>query len=57
MNEQAAERRWVVHLLHYVPEEGPMHSGAMWFWYGVIAMVTPILLILASRWMKKDFRH
>jgi MFS family permease len=44
-------------LMHYVPEEGPMHSGAMWFWYGLIAMVTPIMLILASRWMKKDFQH
>ena len=43
-------------LLHYIPEGGPMHSGAMWFWHGIIAIVTPILLILASRWMRKGFR-
>ena len=44
-------------LMHYVPESGEMHSGAMWFWYGLIAMTTPLMLILASRWMKKDFKH
>ncbi len=44
-------------LLHYVPEEGPMNSGAMWLWYGLIAMVTPVLLVLASRWMKQNFKH
>jgi MFS family permease len=44
-------------LMHYVPEEGPMNSGAMWFWYGVIAMATPVMLVLATRWMKKGFKH
>ena len=39
------------------PEEGPMNSGAMWLWYGLIAMVTPIMLVLASRWMKQNFKH
>jgi MFS family permease len=40
-------------LMHYVPETGEMNSGAMWFWYGLIAIVTPIGLVLASRWMKQ----
>ena len=42
-------------LMHYVPEKGVMNSGAMWFWYGVIAMITPVMLVLASRWMKQEF--
>lgn len=44
-------------LMHYVPETGEMNSGAMWFWYGLIAIVTPIGLVLASRWMKQKFNH
>lgn len=44
-------------LMHYIPEGGPMHSGAMWFWHGMIAIITPILLILAGRWLKKGFRN
>jgi MFS family permease len=43
-------------LMHYVPETGEMNSGAMWFWYGLIAIVTPIGLVLASRWMKQSFK-
>ena len=43
-------------LMHYVPESGEMHSGTMWLWYGLIAMATPVMLILASRWMKQDFK-
>lgn len=43
-------------LMHYVPEDGIQNSGTMWLWYGMIAMVTPILLIIASRWMKQDFK-
>ena len=42
-------------LLHYIPEGGPMKSGEMWFWHGVIAIITPIALVLAARWMRKGF--
>ena len=42
-------------LMHYVPEEGVMNSGTMWFWYGVVAISTPVMLVLASRWMKQGF--
>jgi MFS family permease len=42
-------------LLHYIPEGGPMNSGEMWFWHGVIAIITPIMLVLAARWMRKGF--
>ena len=44
-------------LMHYVPETGEMNSGAMWFWYGLIAIVTPIGLVLASRWMRATFKR
>jgi POT family proton-dependent oligopeptide transporter len=43
-------------LMHYIPEGGPMHSGAMWFWHGLIAIMTPVLLLLATRWMRAKFR-
>jgi dipeptide/tripeptide permease len=36
------------------PEE--MHTETMWFIYGLIAMVTPLTLLLARRWMVKGFR-
>ncbi|MEJ2385502.1 MAG: MFS transporter [Xanthomonadales bacterium] len=42
-------------LMHYIPEGGPMQSGAMWFWHGLIAVTTPILLLLATRWMRGRF--
>jgi MFS family permease len=43
-------------LMRYIPEGGPMHSGEMWLWHGVIAIATPILLVLAARWMRQDFK-
>jgi POT family proton-dependent oligopeptide transporter len=42
-------------LMHYVPEDGIQDSGTMWLWYALTAMITPIMLIIASRWMKKSF--
>jgi len=27
----------------------------MWFWHGMIAIITPIMLLLATRWMKQSF--
>jgi len=44
-------------LMHYIPENGVMNSGTMWFWYGIIAMITPVMLVLASRWMKQEFKN
>jgi len=36
------------------PESGlPGDSGTMWFIYGIIAMISPIGLIFAKRWMQK----
>jgi len=43
-------------LMHYVPMGVPqdqMNPQMMWFIYGIIAMVSPIGLILAKGWMGK----
>jgi hypothetical protein len=28
----------------------------MWFWHGIVAITTPIMLVLATRWMRKGFK-
>jgi POT family proton-dependent oligopeptide transporter len=34
------------------PELGlPQHTGTMWLMYAVIAMISPIALVLARKWM------
>lgn len=47
-------------LMNYCPAGVPpdqMHTGTMWFIYGVIAMITPAGLLLARSWMKRGFRE
>jgi dipeptide/tripeptide permease len=44
-------------LMTYVPEEGALNSGTMWFWHGLIAVITPVALVLATRWMRKGFEQ
>jgi len=44
-------------IANYVPkpETGlPMHTGKMWFIYGLIAIISPVALWLAKGWMGKD---
>jgi MFS family permease len=46
-------------LMHYCPAGVPpdqMQTGSMWFIYGIIAMMTPVGLILARRWMRLGFK-
>ncbi len=46
-------------LMHYCPEgvaPSQMHTQTMWFIYGIIAVSTPIGLLLARKWMMKGFR-
>ncbi len=45
-------------LMNYCPEGVPpaeLHTGTMWFIYGVIAIVSPVGLLLARRWMMQGF--
>jgi MFS family permease len=37
----------------YCPAEGPQNTETMWLIYGLIAMLSPIGLILASKWVQK----
>ncbi len=46
-------------LMKYCPAHTPphlMHTGQMWFIYGLIAIVSPISLVLAKNWMLKGFK-
>jgi MFS family permease len=43
-------------IAHYCPKPGlglPMHTGSMWLMYAFIAMVSPVALVLARKWMAK----
>lgn len=47
-------------LMQYCPADTPiaeMNTEMMWGIYGVIAMVSPVGLILARKWMKKGFKQ
>ncbi|MCU0286446.1 MAG: MFS transporter [Acidobacteria bacterium] len=46
-------------LSKYVPDPGlglKMNPGQMWFIYGLIALMSPIALIIARKWMLKGMR-
>jgi MFS family permease len=46
-------------LMTYCPASTPpeeLHTETMWFIYGVVAMLTPLGLVLARKWMLKGFR-
>ena len=46
-------------LMNYCPANTPpseMNTETMWFIYGVIAMISPIGLIVARKWMIKGFK-
>lgn len=43
-------------LAHYVPDEGPVHSESMWLIYGLIAVTSTVMLVLAKGWVGKDFK-
>jgi hypothetical protein len=44
----------------YCPKNTPvadLNTGTMWFIYGVIAIITPVSLILAKNWMLRGFKE
>jgi len=43
-------------LENFCPKDGALHTETMWLIYGCIAMASPVLLILAGRWLGKDFK-
>lgn len=40
-------------LARFCPEGGPFDTGTMWLVYGLIAIATPIGLVLARKWIQK----
>jgi MFS family permease len=47
-------------LMRYCPADTPatrMDTGTMWFYYSLIAVLTPIGLIVTRRWMMKSFKE
>jgi MFS family permease len=46
-------------LMHYCPDKVPpsqMNTGTMWLIYGLIAIISPLGLLLSSKWMMKNFK-
>lgn len=43
-------------LSRYCPKEGVLQTETMWLIYGVIAVSSTIMLILARNWLGKDFK-
>jgi hypothetical protein len=43
-------------LLKWCPAGLPGHTGRMWLIFGVVAMQSTVLLILAKGWLGKDFK-
>ncbi len=39
----------------YCPSGGPYNTEAMWLIYGLVAMVSPVGLLLAKNWVQKGF--
>jgi dipeptide/tripeptide permease len=36
----------------FVPKDGPKSSGTMWLLYGLVALLSPLSLVLARRWIR-----
>jgi MFS family permease len=43
-------------LARYCPAEGELNTERMWIIYGLIAVSSTVLLVLAGPWMKKNFK-
>ncbi len=43
-------------LARWCPQVGPQSTGTMWFFFGCLACVSTLVLILAKGWLGKDFR-
>jgi MFS family permease len=40
----------------YCPADGPLNTETMWLIYGLVAMISPVLLVLAGKWVRKGAR-
>ncbi|MBZ0265428.1 MFS transporter [bacterium] len=44
-------------IAHFIPADGPKDSGTMWMFYGFIACLSPIGLLIGRRWMEKQVKN
>ena len=40
----------------FVPKEGPKSGGTMWMIYGVVALLSPLLLVAARKWLRSGMQ-
>ena len=40
----------------YCPAEGPLNTETMWLIYGLVAMISPVALVLAGRWVSRGLQ-
>ena len=43
-------------LAHYCPAEGPQNTEFMWLVYGLVALISPIGLLIAHRWIGRHLQ-
>jgi POT family proton-dependent oligopeptide transporter len=41
----------------YCPAEGALNTETMWLIYGLVAMISPIALVMAGRWVRKGLQQ
>jgi hypothetical protein len=41
----------------YCPAEGALNTETMWLIYGLVAMISPIALVLARNWVRKGLQE
>jgi POT family proton-dependent oligopeptide transporter len=41
----------------YCPAEGPQNTEMMWLIYGLVALISPVALVLAGRWVKQGLQQ
>jgi len=41
----------------YCPAEGALNTETMWLIYGLVAMVSPVALVLAGKWVQKGLKE
>jgi MFS family permease len=40
----------------WCPASGPQSTGVMWLVFGIVALCSPVMLVLAKGWLGKDFK-
>ena len=43
-------------LAKWCPESGPTSTGPMWLIFGIVAVSSTVMLVLAKGWLGKDFK-